>query len=208
MPMARSCDARGTAVLTVATSRHYLEAAYHSSRVRTISPAFRAFISLHGSVVSASVMCTQTPRAAFAAAVGGIVARWPHHFAHGRCLDGVKRILKTQALVLLLSRGLHVLVLDADRRMVDNPLPALEATGADVAGMRDEALLNFGLVYLRNKPVTIAPRKARRQPFCCRVGSSHPVRGAAGVGAAKCFRAALRIILSRRASSSRRMCTT
>ena len=65
-------------------------------------------------------------------------------------------VLKTQALLRLLARGLHVLLLDADRRLVGDPLPALEAIGVDVAGMRDEALINVGLLYVRASAPSLA----------------------------------------------------
>ena len=65
-------------------------------------------------------------------------------------------ILKTQGLLMLLSRSLHVLLLDADRRLEGNPLPALLSTGMDVAGMRDEAFLNIGLMLVRSNIRTMA----------------------------------------------------
>ena len=157
MPMARSCDARGTAVLTVATSRHYLEAAYQLAQS---AHDFAGFPCIYLAAPAALLPLSDVhAKLLEPLSLPQWAALWraePQFCA--RKMSGWRQthILKTQALVLLLSRGLHVLVLDADRRMVDNPLPALEATGADVAGMRDEALLNFGLVYLRNKPVTIA----------------------------------------------------
>ena len=58
---------------------------------------------------------------------------------------------------MLLSQDVEaVLLLDADRRVLGNPLPGFVASGADVAGMRDEAFLNFGLLYLRNSVATRA----------------------------------------------------
>ena len=157
---ARSCEVSRTAVLTVATSRHYLEAAHSLAES---ARDFASFPCIHLAAPSALLPLNDVhAKLLEPIALPRWAALWraePQFCA--RKMSGWRQthILKTQALLLLLSRGLHILVLDADRRMVDNPVPALEATGKDVAGMRDEALLNFGLVYIRSNPVTIALAK-------------------------------------------------
>jgi hypothetical protein len=73
-------------------------------------------------------------------------------------------ILKTQAMVVVLRERRDALFIDADRHFLINPVPSLEATGADVAAMRDTELLNIGLVWLRGRAgvLGVAERVANR----------------------------------------------
>ena len=63
-------------------------------------------------------------------------------------------ILKTHALSVALSRGWHVLLMDADWRFVADPLPALLASNRDVIGARDQTrhMLNVGALLVCSTP--------------------------------------------------------
>lgn len=158
--MSVACASSGHIVLTVATSQRYAEAAV----------ALAESVRAHG--VAKCVALAATSRLQLSEAQLGLLEpialpQWVNRWRAERdfCADGGRRqlagwrlthILKTQALLLLLSLGVHVLCLDADRRLVGNPMPALRALADDVAGMRDTEFLNFGLVYLRASAATIA----------------------------------------------------
>ena len=152
-----SCTRANTALLTAATSSVYLEAAFLLAQS---ARDFAHFPCVH-LAAPARLLPLSTSHAALLAPVA--LARWAAEWLAEpifcqRRMSGWRQthVLKTQALLRLLARGLHVLLLDADRRLVGDPLPALEAIGVDVAGMRDEALINVGLLYVRASAPSLA----------------------------------------------------
>ena len=159
------CVRDGTALLTVATSSAYLDNALllaQSARAHAHFPCVHL-------AAPARLLPLESAHAALLTPV--ILPRWAADWLAEaqfctRHMSGWRQthILKTQALLQLLERGLHVVLLDADRRFVGDPMPALESIGVDVAGLRDEALLNFGLLYIRASASTraLAYRVANR----------------------------------------------
>ena len=71
-------------------------------------------------------------------------------------------VLKMHALAVATSLGWHVLLVDADWRLVADPLPALLATRRDVIGARDQTrhMLNVGALLVRSTPEVV--RVSRR----------------------------------------------
>lgn len=154
---ASSCVHNSTAILTVATSSTYLDAALLLAQSARQHSAFACV--LIAAPASLLPLTMQHARLLSPIALPQWASEWraERHFCTTR-LSGWRQthVLKTQALLSLLSRGLDVLLVDVDRRFVGDPLPALVSLRVDVAGLRDEALLNFGLVYVRASAPTLA----------------------------------------------------
>ena len=144
-----TCSTERATILTVATSPAYLESA--AALAVTVHTHIPRMACIHVAMPASLSAALHSPLL-MPVALQPWASHWlpEQHFCTTR-MSGWRQthVLKTQALLSLLSRGLDVLLLDADRRLLGNPLPALQASGVDVAGMRDEALLNLGLVYMR-----------------------------------------------------------
>lgn len=159
-----SCVHLNTIVLTVATSRLYLrsaEALAHSAVAVGIP-------CVHVAVPSSLAGQAKVPLVEMCPS-GGAATWLPSRewCAPGQTdISGWRQthILKMQAIVDILRTDHDVLCIDGDRRFAINPLPALQATGADIAAMRDEHLLNIGLVWLRagSAQLAMAERVANR----------------------------------------------
>ena len=162
--MATSCAHRNTIVLTVATSRPYLRSAEALAR----SAVAVGFPCVH--VALPDSLAGQAKLPLVELCLSGSAGSWlpsQEWCEPGRTdRSGYRQthIIKTQAIVDILRTGHDVLCLDGDRRFTFNPVPALHATGADIAAMRDEALLNLGLVWLRagSAQLAMARRVANR----------------------------------------------
>ena len=147
------CAVDGVAVLSAATSPRYLDACAELAQTLQRHTSFRClYVALPAGL----------PNHHPTLLAPAVLPEWARQFAVepqfcAKRMSGWRQthILKTQALLWLLSQGVNVLILDADRRLVGNPLPAFVSTGADVAAMRDEAFLNFGLLYMRSNERTI-----------------------------------------------------
>ncbi len=178
LALASGCAHHGTVVLTVATSPPYLssaaELATSARRVGFPCTVVALPASLHAQTAGGDPI--EAGRSAISS--GALVAFEPSNGA-SRWLpepqwcrpnitdrSGYRQthILKTQALVDLLSTGVDVFLVDADWRFVADPLSELRATEADVAAMRDTQLLNFGLAWIRSgsRTVELARRVANR----------------------------------------------
>ena len=147
------CAVDGTVVLTVATSPQYLDScAELAHTVRMHTPFECLFVALPARLHNAY------PSILVPAPLPSWAQQHPVEpvFCERR-MSGWRQthILKTQALLMLLQQGQNVLLLDADRRLLGNPLPAFASSRADVAAMRDEAFLNFGLMYMRSTEHTL-----------------------------------------------------
>ena len=159
------CLHRGSVVVTIATSRSYIEAAEELA-ASALEVGIQCILialptSLSGRVRWPLVELPLPPH----------VASWlpPLEWCRPGRIDrsGYRQthVLKTQAMVSILRTGRDVLFVDADRRFVSDPVPALRATGADVAAIRDTDLLNVGLMWLRARGsalLHVAERVANR----------------------------------------------
>lgn len=155
-----------TVVLTVATAHPYLKAAHELalSAVAVGIPCIH--IALPVALAGAAMPPLVELRLGNGAAAYLPPREWCASTASWEVRSGYRQthILKTQAIVDVLRLGHDVLCIDSDRRFVRNPLAALRATNADIAAMRDEALLNYGLIFLRVSAaqLTLAERVANR----------------------------------------------
>ena len=144
----------GHVVLTVATSLGYLDAATElaaSVRVHGVADCVRLAASSRVVVQLGATTRTLLLPVQLPAWVNSWVPE--REFCPRMVGWRLTHVLKTQALVSLLFTPVRgVLCLDADRRLIGNPIPALSLSGADVAGMRDTSLLNFGLILIRATP--------------------------------------------------------
>lgn len=168
--MRRDCSSSSSAasdrtvVLTVATSNDYLT---QSDALAESAWKYLRLPCIHVSMPSELIASIESHPRLEPLSLPSWVKRWrPEAEFCVKRQSGWRQahILKTQALLILLQRGNHVMLLDADRRLTGNPLPALLSTGMDVAGMRDEAFLNFGLALVRSnaRATALASRVANR----------------------------------------------
>eukprot|EP00966_Prymnesium_polylepis_P137668 3181527-Prymnesium_polylepis.1 len=148
-----ACATQATIVVSVATTN-----AYHALTVRTA-------VSAH----AIGVPCVAVAAAAEVTSSHRLVRRLPLAFASAwrpppewcrRKLAGWRHasVLKTHAMLLVLSRGSHVLFVDADWRFGRaSPLETLAACGHDAVALKDRGhFVNVGLLYVRSSPATIA----------------------------------------------------
>jgi hypothetical protein len=158
------CAYRNTIVVTVATSKPYLDAAHELAQSAQAVGIPCTLIALPKNLQGRS----RSPLEELP--LPPAVAAWlpPREWCTPNRTDrsGYRQthILKTQAMVVVLRERRDALFIDADRHFLINPVPSLEATGADVAAMRDTELLNIGLVWLRGRAgvLGVAERVANR----------------------------------------------
>ena len=158
------CASRNTIVVTVATSKPYLDAAHELAQSAQAVGIPCTLIALPQNLQGRS----RTPLEELP--LPPAVAAWlpPREWCTPNRTDrsGYRQThgLKTQAMVVVLRERRDALFMDADRHFLINPVPSLEATGADVAAMRDSELLNIGLVWLRGRAgvLGVAERVANR----------------------------------------------
>jgi len=143
------CSYLGTVVVTIATSPPYLAAAQElaASAVAVGMPCVLAALPA-GLAGRAQFPLIELP-------LPHLVTEWlppPEWCSPYRTeRSGYRQthILKTHAMVHVIAARLDALFVDADRTFLGNPVQTLRATGADVAAMRDDMLINIGLVWLR-----------------------------------------------------------
>ena len=158
------CAYRNTIVVTVATSKPYLDAAHELAQSAQAVGIPCTLIALPQNLQGRS----RSPLEELP--LPPAVAAWlpPREWCTPNRTDrsGYRQthILKTQAMVVVLRERRDALFIDADRHFLINPVPSLEATGADVAAMRDTELLNIGLIWLRGRAdvLGVAERVANR----------------------------------------------
>lgn len=158
------CVHLNTIVLTIATSRLYL----HSAEALARSAVAVGIPCVHVAVPVSLAGQARVPLVEMCPS-GGAATWLPSRewCASGQIdFSGWRQthILKMQAIFDILRTDHDVLCIDGDRRFAINPLPALQATGADIAAVRDDHLLNIGLVWLRagSAQLAMAERVANR----------------------------------------------
>jgi len=165
MNVCNECQHENTVVVTVATSRTYLQNAQQLA-VSATSVGIRCTLVIVAAAMSGSATW---PLIEFPMPIK--VASWlpPPEWCRPQRVDrsGYRQtsVLKTSAIVEILRLGRDAFFVDADYRFLSNPIPTLRATGVDVAAMRDTLLLNVGLLWLRaseTRLLMVAKRIANR----------------------------------------------
>jgi hypothetical protein len=161
----RTCALDGVAVLTAATSVAYL--ASSDDLAESVQAHMHGFPCIYIALPSSLPFSASRHPRLEPLPIPSWASDWlPEAAFCRRKMSGWRQthILKTQALLMLLTKGLDVLLLDADRRAIGNPMPGFRASDSDVAALRDEAFLNFGLMYIRanERTVALARRVANR----------------------------------------------
>ena len=147
------CLSHSTAVVSVATSGVYFELAVHTAT--TAHAVGIACITVAASDdVTASHRLVRRLQLQFAASWRPSLTWCRRKLAGWRHAS----VLKTQAMLLLLSHGINTLFVDADWRFGrSNPLAALAACGHDAVALKDKGhFVNVGLLWIRSTPATVA----------------------------------------------------
>lgn len=159
-----SCVVQGAVVLTIATNVHYYSQASHLA-----SSAVAVGIPCICTAISDALLQTQVTRRVAPLLVADASQWRPPREWCVKKLSGWRHagILKMHAIQLLLTRNLHVLVVDVDWRFSANPIPALSLpTTASVVAARDQTrhMLNVGAMWVGSNANTLrlAQRTANR----------------------------------------------